>query len=152
MNISLTKIDRSNYQKCIDLKVGSNQQKFVAPNMFSLVQAAYEPKMYPLGIYNENDMIGFILYDFDKDINGWSMSRFMIDIKQQCKGYGKKSLQAFLDYFYSKYGNVDIYTSAEIENKNAIRLYESFGFKKVEDFEYEHNGITYRETRMVLES
>ena len=71
MDINLRKIDRSNYQECIDLKVDQSQVRYVAPNMFSLVQAAYEPDMCPLGVYNKGKMIGFILYDFDRDLNGW---------------------------------------------------------------------------------
>jgi diamine N-acetyltransferase len=150
MNIELREIDRSNYEKCIDLKVGINQKNYVATNMKSLVQAAYEPDLYPLGIYNNNEMIGFILYDFDKEINGWSMSRLMIDSKQQAKGYGKEALKTFLSFFKAKIGNKTLYTSAEIENTNAIKLYESFGFKRQEIFEYEVNGVKYSETRMML--
>ncbi|SBS38017.1 hypothetical protein MSP8887_03547 [Marinomonas spartinae] len=76
MNVQLKEIDRTNYQECIDLKVSSDQQDYVAPNIVSLVEAAYEPDLYPLGIYDEERFIGFILFDFDKKINGWSMSPY----------------------------------------------------------------------------
>ena len=152
MNIQLKEIDRSNYQECIDLKVNSDQQNYVAPNIVSLVEAAYEPDLYPLGIYDDEKFIGFILFDFDKEINGWSMSRFMIGNEYQGKGYGKESLKVFLAFFKAKFGNVTLYTSAELENEIAIHLYEAFGFKRQNNFEYEHKGKLYRETRMVLEA
>lgn len=53
MNIEFRKIDRSNYNECIELKISEDQKRFVASNMYSLVQAAYEPNLYPLGIYKE---------------------------------------------------------------------------------------------------
>lgn len=150
MEIRLLEINQANYQECIDLKVTKEQEKFVATNIFSLVQAAYEPELYPLGIYSKDKMVGFILYDFDQKLNGWSMSRFMIDEKYQNQGIGKLALQKFIELFINKYGGQVLYTSAEVDNPIAIRLYEEFGFKKEEIFEYEFKGVTYKEVRMVL--
>lgn len=55
------KIDKSNYQDCILLKVDESQERFVADNARSLVEAAFEDGLYPLGIYHEDEMIGFVL-------------------------------------------------------------------------------------------
>lgn len=151
MNIDFRKIDRSNYMECIEITVSEEQKNFVAPNMFSLVQAAYEPDLYPLAIYRDGKMVGFLLYDFDSDINGWSMSRFMIDAKYQNQGLGKLALEKFIELFINKHGHLKLYTSAETENHVAIALYEKFGFEKKEVFEYEAGGKTYREIRMVVQ-
>lgn len=150
MEIRLVEINQANYQECIELKVTKEQEKFVATNIFSLVQAAYEPELYPLGIYSNNKMVGFILYDFDQELNGWSMSRFMIDEKYQNQGIGKLALQKFIEFFINKYGEQVLYTSAEVDNPIAIRLYEEFGFKKEKIFQYEFKGVTYKEVRMAL--
>jgi len=149
MNIEFKAIDRSNYNECIELSVGEDQKDFVAPNMFSLVQAAYEVDMYPLGIYQDNAMVGFILYDFDYEINGWSMSRFMIDKAYQNHGIGKVALLKFLDFFTNKHGQVKLYTSVAVDNQAAMALYEKSGFQRGEIFEYESSGKVYREYRMV---
>ncbi|GAA0084695.1 GNAT family N-acetyltransferase [Clostridium sp. CTA-7] len=151
MNIEFRVIDRSNYNQCIELKISEEQKRFVASNIFSLVQSAYEPNLYPLGIYKNNEMVGFILYDFDDEINGWSMSRFMIDEKFQNQGIGKVALQKFIEFFIEKYGHIKLYTSAEVDNTIAIDLYEKNGFKKIEVFEYEFGGETYKEFRMVVQ-
>jgi diamine N-acetyltransferase len=151
MNIKFKQIDRTNYNECIELTLNEEQKKFVASNMFSLVQAAYEPDLYPLGIYNCNKMVGFILYDFDIELNGWSMSRFMIDVKYQNQGIGKMALQKFKEFFINKYGHIQLYTSAEVENQIAIALYEKLGFEKKEVFEYEAYGRTYKEIRMIVQ-
>lgn len=151
MNIDFKEIDRTNYNECVDLKISEEQKRFVASNMYSLVQAAYEPNLYPLGIYKDNKMVGFILYDFDDELNGWSMSRFMIDEKCQNQGIGKVAVQKFLEFFVDKYGHQKIYTSAEVDNIIAINLYEKSGFEKREVFEYESSGVKYRELRMVAQ-
>lgn len=78
MTIEMREINRSNYEECIALKVRKDQENFVASNIRSLVEAAYEPELHPLAIYDDHHMIGFVLYDFDEGIKGWSMSRFMI--------------------------------------------------------------------------
>ena len=146
--IEFKPIDRTNYQECIELHVSEGQKHLVASNMFSLVQAAYEPDLYPLAIYDEGKMVGFILYDFDYDLKGWSMSRFMINEKYQNKGIGKKALKEFIHFFIQKHGHLPLYTSAEVSNTIAITLYESFGFERQKVFEYEAGGRTYREVRM----
>lgn len=109
--IKFRDIDKSNYNECISLRIGEHQKNYVASNMYSLVQASYEDGLYPLGIFNEDEMIGFLLYDYDEELNGWSFSRFMIDIKYQNKGFGRKALEKFLEYFQSKFPNKSLYTS-----------------------------------------
>jgi diamine N-acetyltransferase len=96
-------------------------------------------------------MVGFILYDFDEELNGWSMSRFMIDVNYQNKGIGKMALQKFLDFFIKKYGHLQLYTSAAVDNQIAAALYEKFGFEKKEEFEYEVSGKKHKEFRMIVQ-
>lgn len=150
MKIEFRSIDRTNYNECIGLDVDDSQKKFVASNQFSLVQAADEPDLYPLAIYNEEQMIVF-LYDFDEELNGWSMSRFMIDTAFQNRGFGTQALTQFIAYFKKKHPNVHrLYTSAEVENAVAISLYKKAGFKEGEVFEYEAHGNRYTEKRMII--
>lgn len=148
MNISFREIDKTNYEACVLLKVAEEQKQFVASNAYSLVQAAYEDNLYPLAIYDEEEMIGFILYDYDDELNGWSFSRFMIDIKHQNKGYGAKALEKFLEFFHTNYPEQSLYTSAETDNGVAIRLYEKFGFEKKDIFSYTVGDVMYTEIRM----
>lgn len=148
MSIHFREIDKSNYMECISLSVLDQQKDFVASNQFSLLQAAYEENIFTLAIYFDETMVGFLLYDFDEELQGWSMSRFMIDHRYQNRGYGRKALEAFLYYFREKHGKQLLYTSAEVDNHVAIALYESFEFIKGEVFTYEFNGKSYTEVRM----
>lgn len=151
MNINFRKIDKSNYNTCINLKVADHQKDYVASNAISLVQAFYEEELYPIGIYNNEEMVGFILYDYDKELEGWSFSRFMIDINHQNKGYGSKALEKFLEFFHNKYEEENLYTSVEIDNDVAMKLYEKYGFNKKNSFEYKIGNTVYKEFRMLKE-
>lgn len=147
--IHLEQVTKDNYEACIQCRVKENQKRYVADNCYSLAQAAYEPNTFPLAIYEDETVVGMLLYDDDPEIPGWSMSRLMIDQKHQHKGYGKLAIEAFLSYFYRRHPKEDLYTSAEVDNEIAIHLYELLGFQKLAPFSYEHEGIIYHEVRMV---
>ena len=150
MNIYLKKIDKNNYKECINLKLTSEQERYISSNLLSLVQTAYEDDFYSLGVYNDDVMVGFILYDYDLSIGEWSMSRFMIDYKYQNQGIGKEALKAFIKFFKNKYSNQNLYTSVEINNSIAFNLYKDLGFVEKEYFEYESNNEIYKEIRLIL--
>lgn len=48
------------------LTTDNSQEGFVADNKQSLVEATYEDGLYNLGIYYEDTMVGFVLYDYDE--------------------------------------------------------------------------------------
>lgn len=145
------KIDKSNYWECINLTVDKSQEHFVADNKQSLVEAAYEDELYVLGIYDEEIMVGFVLYDYDESIPGWSMSRFMIGKQYQGKGYGKKAAIEFLDYFKENHDADKIYISVSLENTVAREMYTNIGFKEIKEVEYVVSDTLYREMQMVKE-
>lgn len=145
------KIDKSNYQDCILLKVDESQERFVADNARSLVEAAFEDGLYPLGIYHEDEMIGFVLYDYDATFPGWSMSRFMIGKQHQGKGYGKQAVIEFLDRFKAQHDADKIYISVSLDNPVARKLYSNIGFEETKEIEYLYDGYLYREVQMVKE-
>lgn len=144
-------INKSNYWDCMELTIDESQEGFVADNKQSLVEAAYEDGLYTLGIYLEETMIGFVLYDYDETIPGWSMSRFMIGKQFQGKGYGKQAAIAFLEYFKTKHIADKIYISVSLENTVAHKMYSSIGFIEVKEVKYTFRDKQYSEIQMVKE-
>ncbi len=149
--IRFKKIDKENYMECIMLKVNEHQRNFVADNAQSLLDAHYLGGLETLGIYDNETMIGFILYDFDEDLKGWSISRFMIDKEYQGRGLGKAALKAFLEYFDSSVGESPLYACVNIENKNTIELFKKFEFSFVEEIEYTFLEKVFREAKLKRE-
>lgn len=145
------KIDKSNYWDCMALTIDESQKYFVADNKQSLVEAAYEDGLYTLGIYHEETMVGFILYDYDDTFPGWSMSRFMIGKQYQGKGFGKQAVLEFIDFFKKNHCANKIYISVSIKNTIARKMYSSIGFKEIKEIEYTFLGKNYKEIQMVKE-
>ena len=133
------------------LTLADGQEDFVADNKQSLVEAAYEEGLYPLGIYREETMIGFLLYDYDESFPGWSMSRFMIGRQFQGKGYGKQAAAAFLAYFKARHHADKLFISVSLENKVARSMYSSIGFTEIKEVEYTFSGKRFSEMQMVKE-
>ena len=149
--MKLREIDKYNYWDCMALTIDDNQKGFVADNKQLLVEAAYEDGLYTLGIYLEETMIGFILYDYDETFPGWSMSRFMIDKQFQGKGYGKQAAIEFFEYFKTKHNADKLYISVSLENILARKMYSSIGFTEIKEVEYTFGDKHYKEMQMVKE-
>ena len=94
-------------------------------------------------------MVGFILYDFDDTIPGWSMSRFMIGKQYQGKGYGKQAVVAILDYFKKKHKSDRLYISVSLDNAIARRMYSDLSFEEIKEVAYSFSGRQFREMQMV---
>lgn len=147
--LEFRKITKENYMECIALRVDESQKHFVADNAQSLVEAAFEDGLYTLAIYHNRTMVGFILYDYDEDIPGWSLSRFMIGKQYQRKGCGKRAVLEFLDFFRKNYDADKIYISVSLENVVARKMYGDIGFREIKEIEYTFMGEYYREIQMV---
>lgn len=144
-------IDKSNYWDCMALTIDDSQEGFVADNKQSLIEAAYEEGLYTLGIYQGDAMVGFILYDYDEIFPGWSLSRFMIGKQFQGRGYGKKAVIAFLDYFKEKHNVDKLFISVSLENTVARKMFSSVGFTELKEVEYTFLGKQFKEMQMMIE-
>ncbi|SEO08052.1 diamine N-acetyltransferase [Amphibacillus marinus] len=139
MTILLKEIDHSNYKECANLTVSEAQENFVAANWYSLLEAKYEPNRLPFGIYDNEELVGFLMFSYhpadeyyDKD--SWWIERFMLDQKQQRKGYGTKALKVAINDFKQTNPDKELRISAEPANDIAITLYEKQGFTKTGEY------------------
>ncbi len=130
MTVTLREINHSNWKKCIRLNPGKDQAHFVAPNTYSLVEAAYEPNCFPLAIYTGEEMVGFVMYNFNDDDHNWWICRLMIDEKEQGKGYGRAGLREAIKLLAAKPDCSQIVITWEPENLKGEKLYLSEGFIK----------------------
>ncbi len=133
MKITLREIDRDNYRAIGKLKVTDEQQHFVATNPWSLAQSKYEPDLTPLGVYDDDTPVGFVMYrDEDYGVMGraWSIWRVMIDHTQQGRGYGRAAMEALLLRLRAQSTtHTGIFISFVPENIPAKSLYVSLGFE-----------------------
>lgn len=129
--VSLKIVDENNFRTIIGMKLNEEQSKYVASNVYSLAQAWLYPEVAkPYAIYNDEEVIGFMMLDWDEKERECSIWRFMIANKQQGKGYGRKALEYALNIIKEaeKFDYVFLdYVPGNVVGKH---LYESMGFKE----------------------
>jgi len=139
--ISLREIDENNWRAVVKLKVADWQTPFVASNGDSIARAHYVKDNFPLAIYDAEEPVGFCMYSISPKGEVWIL-RLMIAADFQSEGRGKEATSQLVSLLRRKFGATQIFISFNPENKWAMRLYESLGFKKDErEFEDE---IIYR--------
>lgn len=129
MGISFIPIDKDNWLDCVNLEVTAEQEDFVMNNTFSVLQSHYDDRNYPIAIYDDTVMVGFLMYLYDKDFKSYRLRRFMIDKDYQCNGYGTLALLELKRLIKDKYDSDTLYTSVKPENNVAKSLYKKVGFK-----------------------
>lgn len=135
MEITFKEITKDNLYPLSLLKMGEGQDKFVAPNIYSVAQSKFHPDWQPLGIYLGEELIGFFMYGVDDSDNTMWIIRMMIDVTHQGKGYGKVAMAKLLERIKTEHSYNDIYLCFVPANERAKKMYESFGFTDTGKFE-----------------
>lgn len=130
MSISLRDITRENWEDCIDLQVAPHQRSFIASNLYSLAESKYEASFVPMGIYLEDQMIGFVMYGKDPEDGTYWIIRLMIEESKQGKGYGRMALAKSVELIAALPDcSRTIVLGVNKDNTDAKRFYEKFGFQ-----------------------
>lgn len=139
-NITLKRIDESNFIDAFQLELAEGQEQFVSHPIRSLAQAyVYYRQCTPFGIYTGDVMVGYVMVIYDYDTSEYNLWHLMIHKNFQGRGYGRKAVQACLNYIYQKPfgpGNI-VSLTCHKENTAAIMLYQSLGFQETENHEDE---------------
>lgn len=146
MAITLRDVTQENWQAVARLEVAPDQHLFVAPNVYSLAEAAYDPTLTPVAIYSGDTLVGFALYTHEPFAGEWTFTRtpyqgelgilrMMVDKQHQGNGYGRQAMQALIDRMSQLPGGHAIILNFAPANHGARRLYESLGFVIYEEDE-----------------
>ena len=130
MNITLTDVDKNNYEEICDLSVAENQYDYVAENMWSLVESKFNPSYQTRAICLDGKPVGFFMWvpETKQRISIW---RFMVDQNYQNKGIGRKALLLAFDEIKQTDGLEEIEICYDSNNPVAKDFYASFGFVEV---------------------
>ena len=130
MNLTLEIITRETFAAVITLQVGEDQQGFVASNVFSLAQAAVIAQYIPRAICVDGEPVGFVMYGFDAEEDAFCISRLMIGLPHQGKGYGRRAMELVIADIRTRQPKRDVvYISFKPKNLAARALYESLGLE-----------------------
>jgi len=126
--IYLKEITKDIFWECIELSVASEQIDFVTSNAVSIAQSKVQPECIPLAIYNDDLMVGFLMYCLDEDDGEYWIYRLMIDHKYQSKGFGKKAIQKIIEVIKQDKSRHKIFLGVHKESSFAVKLYKDLGF------------------------
>jgi len=130
MTMTLREITRDNWLQCVRLTVAPEQEAFVASNGASLAQSKYEPEWIPLALYDDEEMVGFVMYGVNREEGKYWILRVMVDRRYQGQGYGRAAMRLLLERLRAIPGCDEVAISYEPENEVARRLYASCGFRE----------------------
>jgi len=133
MDVTLRRITMDNFFECIRLDVAEHQKGFVATNVFSLAEAQADGVSNPLAIYAGEQMVGFIMYDFEPKEDRGYITRLMVDARFQSNGYGRAAMVQVIDRLQEIPECGEIQTSYAPANAVAEKLYLDLGFEPTGD-------------------
>ncbi|HDR7799986.1 TPA: GNAT family N-acetyltransferase [Bacillus tropicus] len=130
MNLHICEVTANNWRSVAALNVAKDQQQFIESNAFSLAESLYEENGTSVGLYDGETLIGYAMYGwYSKKHKSIWLDRFMIDQQYQGKGYAKRFLHLLIQFLQQQFTCGIIYLSLHPDNKHAMGLYESFGFR-----------------------
>jgi diamine N-acetyltransferase len=137
MTVCLRAITRGNWYSCTQLQLRPDQQDFVSPVTLSLAQSKFEPERVPLAIYDDDTLVGFIMYNDSPLCDGsYRISRVLIDQKYQGRGYGRQAVLQVVERMRQIPSCKEILIEYAPENAVAAHLYTSLGFEPLGKTEY----------------
>lgn len=132
MQLHLEPITSKNRDQALSLHVAPGQETYVETVRQCLQEADKRRCWRPVGIYDQDALVGFAMYGFFWEYLPWGrlwLDRLLIDRSCQGKGYGHAAFQALLERLTREYGQRKIYLSVIEGNDAAIALYQKFGFQ-----------------------
>lgn len=146
--IRFEKVTPSNFDQVVHLQMKDSQISFMENNIYSLAEAKVFDYLEPRAIYNDDTLIGFMLFYYQPDgviremgpgeglheIKNDGMDyiyfkRFMLDKKFQGQGLGKAAMMEATKFFKTEYPNAGFVELMHyMDNETGASLYEAAGF------------------------
>lgn len=135
MDIELKPVNRKNWEEALALQVSDPQQGFVPAVAVSLAKIYIKPdgeqvEYIPFAIYDGNRMVGFIMHAYEVNTtDGYWINGFLIDAKEQGKGYGRAAILRMITWIQSQFPQCEeIRLTVHKDNRIAKTLYSNLGF------------------------
>ncbi|MBM7568572.1 GNAT family N-acetyltransferase [Paenibacillus sacheonensis] len=140
MGVELKPVTIDNWYACTQLQAKEEQQSvFPAPVVYWIAESKYSADFELRAVYADDReaerLVGFIVFcpKPDKDGNCW-IPALLIDGRHQGKGYGRAAMERLIACM-TEMNCARLMIGHRPNNAIAGRLYESLGFKKVNDDE-----------------
>ncbi len=126
--VSLREVTGDTVRVICRLDVSEEQKHFVAPNAVSIAEAYFEPKAWFRAIYADETPVGFLMLYDDPDEPLYFLWRYMIDVRYQKLGFGKKAMDLLLEYVRTRPGAKEMMLSCHPGEDGPEPFYRRYGF------------------------
>lgn len=124
--VRLEQISASNRKAVLALELDKSQEDLVADNASSLKEAKNDDDASPRAVVADDRVVGFLMYDASE--REALIYRFMIDRREQGRGFGRAAINALIDEIRGLTHVRDVLVCYMPENEGARKLYLSIGF------------------------
>lgn len=128
MAVTLRELTHENFDECIQLRVREDQSDMIASNMYSLAQAWVDHEVTPLAIYDNDTMVGFLMFGLDDEDERYWLLRLMVDFNYQGRGYARQAMEQLIERLRLRFSCPALFLSFPARNEDAARLFTSLGF------------------------
>ncbi|MAS95411.1 MAG: spermidine acetyltransferase [Verrucomicrobiales bacterium] len=132
--VHLTPIDKANWLACARLSLPPEEEKFVAPAVYTIAQSKFEEIHQLRAIYHEGTVVGMLAFchedEPEENLELYWLFRILIDKDHQDKGYGTAAIKLLTDEVRSL-GGKHLRTMHRPENERARRVYQNLEFKEI---------------------
>jgi diamine N-acetyltransferase len=132
--VTLREVTAETIRTIIKLDVSETQKHFVAPNSVSIAQAYFEPKAWFRAIYADETPVGFLMLYDDPDEHRYFLWRYMIDIRYQKMGFGKRAMDILLEHVRSRPKATEMTLSCHPGDDGPEPFYQHYGFTRTENW------------------
>lgn len=126
--VTLEPVGKGNRAAILALELLPEQQGFVASNAESLAEARHDREAIARAVVSDRRVVGFLMYSAPEDEDEAIIYRFMIDRREQGRGFGRAAVARVLEEIAGLARVRRVSICYEPENAAARRLYASFGF------------------------
>jgi [ribosomal protein S5]-alanine N-acetyltransferase len=133
--VTLHAVDSVNWRSLEGLQPARDQARWVAPITRYLASSLAGGAWQALMIRAGDRAVGFVMWARDPADGSYWIGGFVIDRREQGKGYGRATLTALLDRFREMPEARQAALSYQPDNAVAKRLYASLGFRETGETE-----------------
>lgn len=127
--VSLRPINKDSLSAILNLQVAAVQQGFVASNAVSLAQAHFYGNAWYRGIYADETAVGFLMLWDEQAKPEYFLWRLMVGEQFQGMGFGRRAIDALLDYVKTRPGATELLVSHGQGDGNPGPFYQRYGFE-----------------------
>lgn len=129
-DVVLKEVTKENWAECMNLTLRLEQGGLVAPNSYRFEEFKAEPTFVQVGIYCQDEIVGYAMYGVDPDDGKYWIFRLMIDEAHQGRGYGKAALAEIINRLRMMPDCDEIFVGYRPDNCRAASMYGGFNFAR----------------------